>query len=59
MMPENQRDNDTDRYELSTWLNPDKSQERPKEKAGLEAHRSNGLPVCVLPIKPLSRINRT
>ena len=51
-MRENQRDNDTDRYELSTWLNPGKSQGRPNENPGLEAHRSNyGLPVCVLPIK--------
>jgi hypothetical protein len=39
-----------DRYELSAWLNPGKSQGRPNEKPGLEAHRSkNGLPVCVLP----------
>ena len=39
-------------------LNPGKSQGRPNEKHGLEAHRQNGLPVCVLPRRPLSRINR-
>ena len=39
-MAEKQRDNDTDRYELSTWLNPGKSQGRPNENPGLEAHRS-------------------
>jgi hypothetical protein len=35
MWRENQRDNDTHRYELLTWLNPGKSQGRPNEKHGL------------------------
>ncbi len=47
-----------DRYELSTWLNPGKSQGRPNEKLGLEAHRSiTAYPSAFSQMKPLSRIN--
>ncbi len=40
-------------------LNPGKSQGRPKEKPGLEAHRANRPAHQRSPRRPLSRINRT
>jgi hypothetical protein len=57
-MRENQRDNDTDRYELYR-LNPGKSQGRPNEKPGLEAHRSKRPTRLRSPnARPLSQIAR-
>ena len=55
---ENQRDNDTDRYELNRSIQASRRRGRTKT-TGSKPIDQNGLPVYVLPIKPLSRINRT
>jgi hypothetical protein len=49
----------TTQTDTSSKLNPGKSQGRPKRTARARSPSSkNGLPVCVLPTKPLCRINR-
>ena len=55
---EKQRDNDTDRYELNRSIQASRRGGRTKS-TGSKPIDQNGLPVCVLPMKPLSRINRT
>jgi hypothetical protein len=57
-MRENQRDNDTDRYELNRSIQASRRGDRTKT-TGSKPIDQNGLPVRVLPTKPLSRINRT
>jgi hypothetical protein len=58
MMRENQRDNDTDRYELYRSIQA-RPQGRPNEKPGLEAHRSfTAYPSAFSQTRPLSRIDR-
>ena len=56
-MRENQRDNDTDRYELDRSIQASRRGGRTKS-TGSEPIDQNGLPVCVLPKKPLSRMHR-
>ena len=48
----------TTQTDTSSQLNPGKSQGRPNEKRGSKPIDQNGLPVCVLPRKPLSRMSR-
>ena len=55
---ENQRDNDTDRYELDSSIQASRRGGRTKSP-GSKPIDQNGLPVCVLPRRPLSRISRT
>src|SRR5205823_6777109 len=55
---ENQRDNHTDRYELYRSIQANRRGGRTKSP-GSKPIDQNGPPVCVLPNKPLPRINRT
>jgi hypothetical protein len=52
---EKQRYNDTDRYELNRSIQASRRGGR-KKSPGSKPIDQNGLPVCVLPMKPLSRI---
>ena len=53
------RSGTTTQTDTSSKLNPGKSQGRPIEKPGLEAHRANRPARQRSPRRPLSRINRT
>src|SRR6516165_3019722 len=55
---ENQRDNDTDRYELEAQSRQVAGAAERKARARSPSI-NYGLPVCVLPMRPLSRIGRT